>query len=392
MLDLGLPHGRLFTAGVASALLSALLGGTASAGGTLRVWPTAVVVSDSVRLDDLCELRGFDAAALERIGGIIVADAPVAGGSRVVHVELVRTALKTGGINMGQVTLGGATECAITRPANPAPPKQDNNGGELERRSPGSATPASVAPNRKQPKPEAQTDPADVKDDDVGLTLRRAVLEHFNGELARYRGSAEVTFDHTSENVLELSGPSYEFRIRRRGAFPLGLIPVEVDVVADGVTLQTVPLVVQVTMTRAVLVARRSINQDAAISASDVELVRLGFVRVDELGLDDAAVAVGQRAKRVIAAGTMIESDMLAPVPLVLRGQLVTVNSVSGPVRVVTTGKAMGDGLLDETVKVKTVDDRRSEFDAIVIGPGEVAVGMVRPERKGTVLVDGGSK
>src|SRR3990172_1185157 len=112
----------------------------------------------------------------------------------------------------------------------------------------------------------------------------------------------EIVFDRTSEQVLELSGPAYEFKVRRRGGSTLGLCPLEVEVSSQGRSVQSVPLVVQVTLNRRVVVARRTINQGAAIAASDVELTALSFNRVDELGLDEVEQTIGQRAKRMISA------------------------------------------------------------------------------------------
>ena len=58
-----------------------------------------------------------------------------------------------------------------------------------------------------------------------------------------------------------------------------------------------------------------------------------------------------------------------------VRGQLVTLASVQGAVRVVTTAKALQDGLLGETITVRAVDNRHVELDAVVVGPVSVQVG-----------------
>ena len=213
-------------------------------------------------------------------------------------------------------------------------------------------------------------------------TLRDAVREYFNGEFGRYGGTAEVIFDHTDEQVLDLSGPAYDFNVRRRGGPPLGLCSLEIDVLSNGRTIQTVPLVAQVTMQRRVVVARRSINQGAPVAPDDVEAVPMSFTRLDQLGLDDVTVAIWQRAKRFISAGSTIDVDVLEAVPLVLRGQLVTLSSTAGGVRIVTTVKVGADGMLGETIKVRSADDKRLEYDAVVIGPGEVRVGAGRPDER----------
>ena len=325
-------------------------------GGTVRLWSTAVVVEDQVRVQDICELRGFGSEVEKRLAAVVVTDAPAVGGSRLVHLDLIRSALIAGEANFAQVTMSGATQCAVSRPAAPKPSRITQETLRQQARVRGGAT----APEASSATPAP--------------TLRRTVIDHFNSEFARYGGTAEVIFDRTSEQVLDLSGPGYEFRLRRRGQ-PLGLCPLEVDVIANGKTLQTVPLVVQAALVRKAVVARRTVNQDATIAATDVDLSSLTFTRLDELGLDDPAMAIGQRAKKVIPAGTLIEPEMLESVPLVVRGQLVTLNSCAGAVRVVTTAKAGADGRRGDVIKVRSVDDKRAEFDAVVVGPGEVRLG-----------------
>jgi flagella basal body P-ring formation protein FlgA len=348
-------------------------------GASIRVWPSAVVVDDAVRLADVCELSGFDVETERKLQEVVVAKAPPAGGSRLIHIDLVRQAVTAAGANMATVTLGGATQCAVTRPSaltTSAASKAPNHDGPAVRNNVGVAEPAGTAEARE----------------DEYLTLRQAVIDYFNVEFVRYGGTAEVIFDRTSNQILDLSGPQYEFNVRRRGGSPLGLTPLEVDVLADGRTVQTVPLVVQVTMLRHALAARRSINQGATIGAADVHLVTMSFTRLDKLGLDDAASAIGQRAKRFMPAGTLLEPSMLEQVPLVLRGQLVRLMSVSGSVRVVTTAKADEDGLLGEIIKVRAVDNKRVEFDAAVVGPGQVQIGAARRESRAMHLAMGDNR
>lgn len=341
----------------------------ASRAGTVRLWPHAVVVDDTVRLSDLCELKGFDPNTERELVGLAVAGAPVAGGSRVIHRDMIRSVLAEGGANMAQVRLSGATRCAVTRPSHVAPAPARSERTVV--RSDGMRKRAADI----RPTPSA--------------TLRQAVLDYFNAEFARYRGKADVVFDHTSQKVLDLSGPTYDFRLRRRSSSPLGLIQLEVSVLADGGCVQTVPLVVQVSMIRPVVITRRSINQGATIQASDVELTPLSFTRLNKLGLGDVAQAIGLRAKRFVAAGTMLESPALESVPLVLRGQLVRLQSVAGGVQIVTTGKAMRDGLLGEVVAVRSLANKRVEFDAIVIGPGSVRIGTGPTTRVGASIAMG---
>ena len=67
----------------AVALITLLTGGPASdaRAGNVRLWPSAVVVGDKIRLDDLCELRGFDAETEHTLARLTVAPSPPPGGS-----------------------------------------------------------------------------------------------------------------------------------------------------------------------------------------------------------------------------------------------------------------------------------------------------------------------
>jgi len=347
-------------------------------GQSVRLWPSAVVVGDSVQMEDVCELRDLDPETERRLAPLVVGEAPAAGGSRYIHLELIRSVLAANGANLARMTLGGATSCAVSRPSRPA-----------QSPTPATIRAAASSPGGSRLEGGDQATSNAPQDTD-SKTLRQAVSEHFKTELARYGGTAEIVFDRTSEQVLDLSEPEFEFKVRRRGSSLLGLCPLEIEVMSQGRLVQTVPLVAQVTLTRRVVVARHTINQGAAIAAADVELTTLSFTRVDELGLDDPAQAIGQRARRVIVAGMPVEGDMLESVPLVLRGQLVTLTSLAGAVRVVTTAKAAEDGRRGEVIKVRSVDDRKVEFDAIVVGPGEVQLGDREAARGEPRLASGG--
>lgn len=341
--------------------------------GSVRLWPSAAVVDDALRLTDLCELTEFDVETEQALSNYIVADAPPPGGTRVIHLEMIRSALAAAGANMADVTLRGAIKCEVSRASRPA---SDSPGERAAGQSP-DAPPHDVNPPagrtaRQVALPgSSSTSGTPVS---TAYTLRQAVQDHFDAELQRYGGTAEVVFDRTSEQVLDLSGPAYEFEVRCRKGSPLGLNPVEVRVWADGRTVQTVPMVVQVAMRLGAAVAQHPINQGATIRASDLNLVPMSVTQLHKAGIGDLVLVVGQRAKRFIPVGTVIEPGMLEEVPLVRRGELVTLASVVGGVRVVTTAKAAESGLLGDVIKVRAADNKRMEFDAVVVGPGAVEV------------------
>ena len=343
--------------------------------GTVRLWPSAVIVDDDVRLADLCDLSGLDPETEKKLADLVVISAPSPGGSRLVHLELVRSVLAAGGANLAEITLSGATQCGVTRPSLT--------------RSETKAAHANVGAGAPRPRSPAAS-PVGRRASDA--TLKAAVIDFFDRELRRFTGRADVVFDRTGRQVLDLSGPEFQFSVRRRGGRSLGLIQLEVDVLKGDRHVQTVPLVVNLSMVRAVAVARRGINQGAVIGESAVELVDLAFTRLDRRGIGRVGEVIGQRAKRYIAAGSRIDGTMLEAVPLVRRGQLITLVSVAGVVRVVTSAKALRDGAYGDVVPVRSVDNKKVELDGTVVGPGTVEVGGTGAVPRGSAVAIGGGR
>lgn len=340
---------------------------------SVRLWPSAVVVGDTIHLSDLCRIRSTGDAGDVSLGELVIGDAPRPGGSRLIHMAMIRAALASSGVNMARVTLGGATRCAVVRPRGDAV-------GQPTRAE--TAAPLTTRRTRNRAR-RARADSASLGStrrgsaESQGRTLRDAVVSFFTAELRRYGGTARVVFDRTDVKLLDLPDAQYDFRVRRNKGPALGLISLSVDVRVDDRTVQTVPMVVQVSMTRRVVIAARSINLGATIRAVDVDVIASSFRRLTKLGFSDPAQVIGQRAKRFISAGTTIDPKTLESVPLVARGQVVTLTVVSGAVRIVTTATATKEGRLGETITIRSSDRKRIEFDAMVTGPSAVRIGGV---------------
>jgi flagella basal body P-ring formation protein FlgA len=204
------------------------------------------------------------------------------------------------------------------------------------------------------------------------VTLRDAVVECVEDGLERYGGRVRVDFGRTAAQALDLAGPEYEFSVRKRSGRLLGMIDVEVHVRRDGQVVQRLELLASVAFSRDVVVARRSINQKAEIRPEDVQITEITFDRLDRLGLTDPARVVGQRAKRFIPAGTMLDPRDLERVPQVKRGQLVEVYSTVGATTVRTVAKAMEAGSVGDLIELRGTERRGRMLMGKVTGPRRV--------------------
>ncbi len=67
----------------------------------------------------------------------------------------------------------------------------------------------------------------------------------------------------------------------------------------------------------------------------------------------------GREVKRTVYAGQAITLENTRPVRLVTRNQVVTIKYISGPLEISTTGRAMGEGAVNETVSVLNLQSRQ---------------------------------
>ena len=321
-----------------------LIAATPALAGGVQLWPQAVVTDDAVMLRDVCRLTGFSAKEAQSIGDIVLMDAPPVGGSAILALDHVRSALRASGANMAGVTLKGAASCNISRPQRI----------ERERRT-STAISATTA----------------------SRTLHDAIESFFTEELARHGGRVQLQFGRVDESILQLSEPQFTFDMHRTSGQTLGLVGIEVKVLSRNEVVQSVPILLNVSLIRDCIVAARGINLGQTVTDADVRTASVTFSELDDPSISDPAAVVGQRARRFIAEGRLITASELEPVPLVKRGQVVNVYSRVGGVSVVTAAKSLDSGAYGQVVELRSTDRMRKTFTATVTGAGSVEVGAV---------------
>jgi flagella basal body P-ring formation protein FlgA len=78
-------------------------------------------------------------------------------------------------------------------------------------------------------------------------------------------------------------------------------------------------------------------------------------------------------ARQAIQVGSVIFTDQVQSPVLVKRGEVITVTSQGGGIRVRTSARARQDGAKGNLVQVESLDTKE-RYDARVVGPHEAAV------------------
>lgn len=327
---------------------------------SIQLWPTAVVTNDRVMLDDVSRISEGDKTLVTALQMCQVAVSPPAGSSTVITIDDVAAALSKAGINATRILLRGSSRCQIVHPGEPASTRPAAAHG----RDTKSATtrPASRAPCASGP---GGAEPG---------TLGAIVRQYFTARLADLGGTAEIRFSPAVQRAMALSSPTYEFRIRQRGNDVLGLAALEADVFEGRKLVDTVPIVAEVTLAKAVTVARTAINRGEIIQAKHVMLAERRFSRVADIGISDLQSVIGQEACRYVENGGMLTPRDVRARPLVKRGDFVTVWVRQGDLVIKSVAKALRAGTYGEVVDVKN-EATGEVFMVTVTGPQTAEVG-----------------
>ncbi len=305
----------------------------------VEVYPQAVVRTEKVVLADLAGFEGFDEQAAEALGQVEVCSAPKPGEAESVDVEQVRKVLSGARVNLASLCISGSASCKVYRPGAMSDVQQ-------------------AKADKGQDKHEANT---------VETAVRKALADR----LVKFDGQAEVRFAAASKGVLGLGGKDVTFHVRSRNGVLLGLVTVDVDIVETGKVARTVPVMAEVLLSKGVVVARGPINRGAMVRPEDVSLEERRFTRIEDIGLTTSSVVVGREAKRFIPQGEMVTSRDIQAMPLVRRGDYVTVWFRRGGLSIRGSAKALKEGSQGERIEVKA-EPKGQVYAVVVTGPKTV--------------------
>ena len=186
--------------------------------------------------------------------------------------------------------------------------------------------------------------------------IRRAAAGLVRAQLGGVAGRAIVTPAEldTRLRLARCRGP-LDLTLPQDGA-PRAQLIVRVACPGRGWSLY-VPVAVEADIP--VLVLQRAVAAGTRLGAGDVVPGTRRMGGVFSQYLADVGGLAGQHAKRALPAGAVLVADMLAPDPLVLRGQQVTLVASLGGLEVRAPGRALTDAVVATRVRVQNLSSQR---------------------------------
>jgi flagella basal body P-ring formation protein FlgA len=264
----------------------------------------------------------------------------------------VADALRSAGISPAGVRVVGARRVAISR--------LDAAYDEAAELADWHAAPPPAAA-RRQVTPAAEV-----------TTLRDRIIE-FSAErlgISIDRVRVEFTAD---ERLLRLPEGPVAFDIQPSGGRKLGRCGWVVTIEKNGQGERHTVAGHVYQMSQAAVLTR-NLTAGEPLATGDIEWQPVELDRTPSVPFATEADIVGAAASRALTAGTPLSRRMLRPMPLVRRGQFVSVLITEGGVTVKAVARSLEDATAGQAVRLRD-EATRSTYTAIVTGPQQAKLG-----------------
>jgi flagella basal body P-ring formation protein FlgA len=345
----------------------------AAVGGALELRGEATVVGSDVKLKQVCRWSDADAPLFASIADLTMAHLADGTAFRVLSVDDIRQTLRDAGTNIAMINFVGQTRCTVTRSDAPVGPHDAINdwiaahnsgaaGGALPATRPAAAQPTAVLASSK-----------DEQTNSPFHSLRDLLTADICQRFSIPADQIQMTFNPQDQKVLGLCEPLFKFDIQPRRALNLGLVSWDVSICSDSAT-KKVTIIANARAWQDQVVVARPLAYKQLLRADDFTTRRVLSDSLPAQPLLRLEQCAGEQSAADLKPGTIMIARMVDPVPLVRAGQLITITLTSGSVQIRSVGRAMEQGSLGQSIKVRN-ETTRDVFDVTVTGRQEGRLG-----------------
>jgi len=188
--------------------------------------------------------------------------------------------------------------------------------------------------------------------------VEQACRNHVLAELDWEPADCEIEFRRYIEPAIDWTNVKLTVR-HPRNVVLSGAVTLRVEAVKNGKILRSFPVPIQVTLYDEVVVTTRRLKRNDVIAARDIKVERRAVNLKADLPLDDPAEVIGRRTTRALPTGRPLTASLIEDVPLVKRGQKVTLRFRMGNLLLTARGEAIEDGWEGQPVRVKNLSSKK---------------------------------
>jgi flagella basal body P-ring formation protein FlgA len=329
--------------------------------GTLELRADATVNGPDVKLKQVCRWSDTDAAVFTPIADTTLLQFSGSESFRTISMEEINQTLHEAGVNIAMINFTGATSCTITRSDAQADSQQTiQQWIDTQQPAAGSTTPV-------------QSLAADAKPDPNFHTLRDLLIADLSQRLNIPTQTLQLTFSAQDDKLLSLAEPIFKFDVEPSRARALGNVSWQVTVQTDSASRKvTVNATARAWLDQVIVAQPLAIHK--VLEAADFTTRRILVDSMPDRQLLHIDQCVGQEAAEDLPPGTVMTAQLVNAIPLVKPGQLVTIELRHGSVELRSVARAMEQGSLGQTVRVRN-ENTRDMLDVTVTGAQEARLG-----------------
>ncbi len=281
----------------------------------------AEVAEDRIYLGRICTVTGKNGELVDSLEKIVLGKAPLPGNVRRIGIDYIRLRLKQADMDLSKITLQVPNDMEVAR--------------------------ATVTVSRKE--------------------IERAVADYIRANTPWDKDRVRInSINVGSDVVLPKGNVSYRIEPLRNADFT-GRVPLPIHFSVNGLFQKRILAMADVSVLTDVVVVRKSVSRYHRISEDDIELREKDLSKTRSHIITDPDEVLGKRAKRSLAAGTILRPDLIEYPPLVKRGDVVLVVVESAGLRITTLGVVdEREGRRGEKIRVENMDSRKSIYARVV--------------------------
>jgi len=168
-----------------------------------------------------------------------------------------------------------------------------------------------------------------------------------------------------SDLILPPGKLSFQCLSPNQGNF-IGSYSLPIAFFVDGNSVAKTWVIAKVKVRIPVIVVARPLMRGEIIKEKDVRIEKRELLSIPAGIFSDPRKVIGKKARRILGVGEIITQRMIEEVPIIRRGDRVTIIAESPVLKVVASGQAKENGCRGELIKVMNLNSRKIIYARVV--------------------------
>jgi flagella basal body P-ring formation protein FlgA len=279
----------------------------------IRILENVQIDEENILLGRIAKIESGDPILAQKLSGIVVGKAPLAGNSRELEESIIRMRLKQNGIDLAGLELQVPSKAVVTRSLI-----------EISQRE-----------------------------------IKLIVSDYLSKKLLIDRGDTRIKEIRVAGG-LRLPGGRITYEVEpSRNKKLMGKIPISINFDVNGKFYKRVWATATVEVFAEVVVTKKPLGRYKPITEDDIEMQKLDLMNLPSNVITDPETVLGKRTKRAIGAKAVLKANLVEFPPLVKRGDVVVIIAESKGLKITTLGQVKKKGGLGDRIPVINFDSKK---------------------------------